>query len=130
MKSDRELLELAAKAAGYRFKWFKVKQWKEMKSKIGTYRYCTGTVEVYGHHHSKPWNPLTDDGDALRLAVKCGICFGSGAVSRRPRVAWWQCGQMNSFDMPEGDGLRRPQNWTEWTRRAIVLAAAAIGEAM
>ena len=68
--TDREMLELAAKAAGFNFRWFKVKQWKNMKGKIGPYRYCTGTVDVYGSHHTKPWSPLTDDGDALRLAVK------------------------------------------------------------
>lgn len=56
--TDRELLELAAKAAGHR---------------------------VIGSHSAKGlaldedsdgyWNPLTDDGDALRLAVKLEFDF-------------------------------------------------------
>ena len=56
MSTDRELLEAAAKAAGMEI-------WTE-----------------YPHHYdearglwlrtSRWWNPLTDDGDALRLAVK------------------------------------------------------------
>lgn len=53
--TDRELLELAAKAAG-------IELWKD----------------VAGNFYTDPkssviWNPLTDDGDALRLAVMLGI---------------------------------------------------------
>lgn len=51
--TDKELLELAAKAAGY-------------------------VIDEDGDRRDKrtnsgaplPWNPLTDDGDALRLAVR------------------------------------------------------------
>ena len=118
MKSDRELLELAAKAAGYRFKWFKVKQWKEMKSKIGPYRYCTGTVEVYGHHHSKPWNPLTDDGDALWLAVKLHMQVSITTESCRAETIPVLGVRINDCDEMAA------------TRRAIVCAAAVVGERM
>lgn len=53
--SDRELLEAAAKAAGYACVW--------------------GVADGPLWWHDDPdtarlWNPLTDDGDALRLAVK------------------------------------------------------------
>jgi hypothetical protein len=51
---DRELLELAAKAAG-----IKTSLHKE-----------TDSLWIDG---PRVWNPLTDDGDALRLAVKLGI---------------------------------------------------------
>lgn len=112
MKSDRELLELAANAAGYRFKWFKVKQWKKMKSRIGQCMYCTGTIEVYGHHHSKPWNPLSDDGDALRLAVKLNLMHGK-VFSRSVAECHEEVSDIYSS-----------------TRRAIVIAAASIGESM
>lgn len=112
MKSDRELLELAAKAAGYSFKWFKVKKWEKMKSGIGQCRCCTGAIEVYGHHHSKPWNPLSDDGDALRLAVKLNIMHGK-VFSRAVAECHEEGGDIYSS-----------------TRRAIVIAAASIGEAM
>lgn len=50
MKSDRELLELAAKAAGYDVTWLKDSQ--------------------FIHDSDDWWDPLTYDGDALRLAVK------------------------------------------------------------
>ena len=54
--TDKELLELSAKAAGYNI-W-----WKTGACKAGEYESAfIGEV---------PWNPLTDDGDALRLAVK------------------------------------------------------------
>lgn len=56
--NDRELLELAAKAAGYAvvFNGDYCPKWKPSAK--------TGRIF---------WNPLTDDGDALRLAVKLSI---------------------------------------------------------
>ena len=59
--TDRELLELAAKAAGIEH---------------GADRFDSGISLTLpdGRHKSMPkWNPLTDDGDALRLAVKVGM---------------------------------------------------------
>ena len=53
MSTDRELLELAAKAAGYDY------------AKHGGYIVVDG---VPGN-----WNPLADDGDALRLALALNI---------------------------------------------------------
>lgn len=53
--TDKELLELAAKAAGYQY------------AKFGGYIVVDG---IPGN-----WNPLTDDGDALRLAVKLKFNF-------------------------------------------------------
>ena len=60
--TDKELLELAAKAAGY----------EDLKKNM------QGFYRVIGEHEDgllcmAEWNPLTDDGDALRLAVKLGI---------------------------------------------------------
>ena len=54
--NDKELLELAAKAAG-----IELFSWSEIAN-----GYKTDTPMEY-------WNPLTDDGDALRLAVKLRI---------------------------------------------------------
>lgn len=72
----------------------------------------------------KIWNPLTDDGDALRLANKLRLCIEFGyCLDDAPIV---MCG------LPEAR-----ESWTEHqhfpdslaeTRRAIVRAAAAIGE--
>lgn len=56
--NERELLEMAAKAAGYEITGFAVgrnkKEWAVLS--CGT-----------------RWNPLQDDGDALRLAVAVGV---------------------------------------------------------
>ena len=59
MNPDRELLELAAKAAGYHI-WAR-----------------DHTYDIW-HPNTEwtTWNPLTDDGDAMRLAVKLYINIG------------------------------------------------------
>ena len=93
--TDRELLELAAKAAGYKKRFV----------------------------HYLGWNPLIDDGDALRLAVKLGIrvcpvtADGRNAYAAHDRLA---------------GGVGEPHNDDPIaaTRRAIVRAAAEIGKDM
>ena len=117
--NDKELLELAAKAAGIKARWFRVKQWDKRRDYPGT-RFFAGIKQVFGTHHAKPWNPLTDDGDALRLAVKLSITpqnYGCGciAVSIDGDV---RCDEMNADDPYAA------------TRRAIVRAAAEIGESL
>jgi hypothetical protein len=116
--TDRELLELAAKAAGV--EWFGY--------------YGDDTVECQyldiGKNDVVPWNPFTDDGDALRLAIKCGIsvlqfpaCIGTG---------WPQNGlpaRLIGFDPPYED-ISSGQDVFAATRRAIVRAAAEIGKGM
>ena len=98
---DKELIELAAKAAGLRVK-------VASNSGIG--------LKVHGNCNW--WNPLTDDGDALRLAVKLEIelWFGNGGLNASGM----------SMDIEEDYG----EDPAAATRRAIVRAAAAIGEAM
>jgi hypothetical protein len=91
--TDRELLELAAKAAGL----------LEM---------AVGDKDI--QRYLLRWNPLTDDGDALRLAVKLDLTVMIGAVRD-------VSGQL-SLDKSEDD--------LEATRRAIVRAAAEIGRNM
>lgn len=107
-QADRELLELAARAAGLGLPGI------EDRDEIGR-QYC----ESLGIWAKRPWgwnwwNPLTDDGDALRLAVKCSItdlaiAVGSYVIHETQR---------------EGDDIYAI------TRRAIVRAAAEIGKAM
>jgi hypothetical protein len=108
-ETDRELLELAAKAEGR------------------TLKYMTQHIE--GREPEEfiaCWNPLTDDGDALRLAVKL-----------RLDVLWAD---------HESSLLITNDSWDKHltvcqkeyftsdpyaaTRRAIVRAAAEIGKAM
>jgi hypothetical protein len=62
--TDREYLLLAAKAAGIEFAW--------NDGQCG-YPAVAGTL-FDGVQWLISWNPLADDGDALRLAVK--LCMG------------------------------------------------------
>lgn len=83
--TDRELLELAAKAIGRE-------------------------LEIIEY-----WDPLNDDGDALRLAVKA--------------LNWPHGG--NAFDNAVADMVavnQLPKDAHSATRRAIVMAAAKIGQ--
>ena len=61
--TDRELLEAAAKAAG-----IETQGWRAHESRPGLYMLPIAETGAY-----VVWNPLVDDGDALRLAVKLGI---------------------------------------------------------
>ena len=88
--TDRELLELAAKAAGI-------------------------AVSFDRARRDWGWNPLDDDGDALRLAVKLRIDL-LHAFDTRTAMA-----ENTSGYAAEG------QDPCAATRRAIVRAAAEIG---
>ena len=104
MTEDRELLELAAKAAGY-----------PCIRPMGDEGF---QVKLDPLHRWFDWNPLTDDGDALRLSVQCKIDVKhyDGYV-----VAW--------FDAFFGTGrIAYNGDPCAATRRAIVLAAAEIGK--
>ena len=102
MSADRELLELAAKAAELHGFW------------------VDAGLNVGSDAAPKIWNPLTDDGDALRLAVKLQIDVTQDGDHV---VAWFDGGYIGTGHIPyEGDPC-------EATRRAIVRAAAEIGKA-
>jgi hypothetical protein len=58
--TDSELIELAAKASRI----------NAVKDLSGVWRNCTRMPPGFNIFDAKPWNPITDDGDALRLAVK------------------------------------------------------------
>lgn len=109
--SDRELLELAAKAAGYQIdQRATFMTWRDSK--------CFALLNVKCGHDL--WNPLADDGDALRLAVKLELIVdthGSHVQVSYP------------FDTPlafEKIG----DDPCAATRLAITRAAAEIGKAM
>ena len=151
MQSDRELLELAAKAAGLHIKGHQV-DYND-----------TFTHLVVGAKFTKQkdkWNPLTDDGDALRLAVKLNMRIDHRTCSNTtypfsviafPQKLEWAPKrtaelQLVSLMMPKGGfigGLaeycdekypKEPDDTTEYldhyaaTRRAVVRAAAEIGK--
>lgn len=119
--NDRELLELAAKAAGYTLKW------GEVFIIGGDEVDCTDMSYVLSGQPDEAdwhWSPLTDDGDALRLAVKMGFVVN----------CWLAAGKTwagHSFVLSECDATEK--HGTDpyaATRRAIVRAAAEIGKGM
>jgi predicted amino acid dehydrogenase len=100
--TDKELLELAAKAAGIEIKW------------------DTPYKAVWDFAQVPNWTPLTDDGDALRLAVILGMnikIVTSGVFVSR-------------FEDEPVIAEKTNDDVYAATRRAITRAAAAIGEAM
>jgi hypothetical protein len=108
--TDRELLELAAKAAGIE----------------GAYlEFWGGTGIAPDDPNGGLWNPLADDGDALRLAVKLGLTVEADANDGD--CAAYHPGHPSSAAVEWG-GMD-PDVRLAATRRAIVRAAAAIGSA-
>lgn len=110
MQSDRELLELAAKAVGIAIQF--------------PYTHGVKGLDIPPRRTDtwENWNPLNDDGDALRLAVKLKIDILHSVISVRA---------IRGFEH-SGAGVRCDRGYDRHTatRRAIVRAAAAIAEAM
>ena len=105
--SDRQLLELAAKAAG-------IEEWL----------LNTQNGNVWDQEKllwRRAWNPIDDDGDALRLAVKLGI--GNQSYSA---LGYSSAG---TETIKKSIVLKHSHNGDPYaaTRRAIVMAAADIG---
>jgi hypothetical protein len=109
MESDRELLELAAKAAGL--------------SIVAAPVWAGALTLTDGN----PWRPLADDGDALRLAVKFRIRLNWGFNHDVVRVDYSSAILLPTLpiyqEVTDGDVFSA-------TRRAIVRAAAEIGKEM
>lgn len=120
--SDRELLELAAKAAGIAV----------VRSRLDDPACQDFLTRGSARNPSQdlgPWNPLADDGDALRLAVKLYIGVRPHGPDhwQQPNVAvaLWDFGDKSGrVTVEHGDDPQRA------ARRAITRAAAAVGEAM
>lgn len=109
---DRELLEFAAKAAGIDL------QWETPFVAIGDFAQFPHNAET-----GDCWDPLTDDGDALRLAVKLGILV-SPNENGKTIAALPTDDDMVNHHMIERHG----DDPYAATRRAIVRAAAEIGK--
>lgn len=116
MKTDKELLELAAKAAGI------TGEWVEDFNPTHDYFYSGSRSGFYfdetGNGDFRVWNPLTDDGDAFRLAVALRLLIDA---DYNDCVAAGCCQLDEVLEPIDNDRLAA-------TRRAIVRAAAAIGE--
>lgn len=110
--TDKELLELAAKAAGLNLDW-------DSYTAMNLHR----PMASFGEANWFAWNPLTDDGDALRLAVKLGMKVYPGeAYPWREEYADWPIQFGCAVDEDE-----EPDPYAA-TRLAVVRAAASIGE--
>ena len=106
--TDRELLALAAKAAGLSVHYGNLPHQRDM------------LFLDDGGEFSPEWNPITDDGDALRLAVKLSITVMPEPEAYPPCiVAVWYAGRLASENITEH------QDRYAAARRAIVRAAAA-----
>lgn len=106
--NDKELLCFAAKAAGYGGCW--IERYPEFK-----------IWDIETEHLIKcPWNPLADDGDALRLAVK--LQFGIFTPKTYKEAEVWPTG------LPRV--VEEDSDHYAATRRAIVRAAAEIGKGL
>ena len=110
MKSDRELLELAAKAAGYDV------------SSDGE----GGLTIPVRRGVCRDWDPLTDGGDAMRLAVELGLVVCVMRSAGFTGIYLPACSIGGKYDEVQHHG----NNANAATRRAIVSAAATIGENM
>lgn len=97
---DRELLELAAKAAGLDAWWSEPFGFMLLRS-----------------DGNRKWSPIENDGDALRLAVK--LCMLQSHTTAHGRFAMF-------YELHLDHGMKP----TDATRRAIVRAAAEIGKQM
>lgn len=110
--NDRELLEFAAKACSVSLQWPQDLGGADFLSPRETTDW-------------QLWNPLKDDGDALRLAVKLRVniehikTLGGDDFG----VNCWPVGRGDCGVSEEGD----LSDYAAITRRAIVRAAAEIG---
>lgn len=95
---------------------------------VGFQRYVHDP-DAYSHEKpSAPWKPLTDDGDALRLAVELKIGFKYHLNAPPEMGLPRECAvSVTDFGKWFAEVDRDKE---KATRRAIVRAAAAIGEAM
>lgn len=115
--TDRELLELAAKAAGIKGEFVRNKAYVHQGMPTGF-----------------EWNPLTDDGDAFRLAVKLRLDiynYGPGAPGPREELTYVDAiNYKGSLYGMASEDIRDEAGALTATRLAIVRAAAEIGKAM
>ena len=113
MRTERELLELAAKAAGYQYSW--------------SDRYSCAEIWRQGDKKKSFWQPHLDDGDSRRLQVALGmdVRFDDEAfpgqvhtVAVEPQSFKLCAASETLGDDPDAA-----------TRRAVLYCAALMGEA-
>ena len=114
--NDRELLDLAAKAAGF------IDDATDQSEAYGLHRGEDGVFYTTDSDGWREWNPITDDGDALRLAAALDMLV---SAHRRSVYA-----QTLNGETPSAYASQGGQDQMANIRRAIVRAAAEIGRSM
>ena len=130
--TDRELLELAAKAAGYKKYYSHYLGRDSFVTYEEAYYSDVKKCQVVGEK-TMNWNPLTDDGDSRRLQVALSIDLRFGVsdnfgpyvhasteVRRGDFIDFYECYQWVSLH-PGGDAA---------ARSAVLEVAASIGQSM
>lgn len=108
--TDRELLLAAAKAIGLDADFYLDEKDKPVE--------CTSKGFLLEYQRGW-WNPLADDGDALRLAVQVGLGISIPLANKRTDVVTFS-GELINVIEAHGDPYAA-------TRRAIVRAVAEMG---
>lgn len=126
IQEQRRLLELAAKAVGF------IDDATDESGAIGLHRGSDDVFYITSSDGWREWNPLTDDGDAFRLAVSLRLSVDHNHTADQQR---WVSADRNGCE-----GCYSPVSCVEdefdeqgrsaATRLAIVRAAAEIGESM
>jgi hypothetical protein len=100
-----------------------------LEAAYAAYRPGENYIRLVNDAGSDYWNPLTDDGDALRLAVKLGFTVGPHLGATYAGVA--PCpDDFEDGKFPIRIAQRHNEDPYAATRRAIVRAAAEIGRSM
>jgi hypothetical protein len=127
MNTDRELLELAATAAGYTDAEFQEFDGMEIRHGFPS---GVWSAKKYEQTNSGYWNPLWDDGDALKLATELNLVLTPGDEECCAEF----CNMGNGeYCINRCEVKVQPDRGIDKQsamRRAIVHAAAEIGRAM
>ena len=120
--TDRELLELAAKAIGCAGAKFEDGEWLELR-----YGY---KIAMWHDDLDDYWNPLESNADAFALAVKLNLHIGIDCESAGVVCVEWDFDQ-GGFALQSVEE-NAPVGGDDYaaTRRAITRAAAEIGRRM
>lgn len=116
--TDREMLELAAKAAGYEFSW--------------SDKYDCAEIWLAGDRKKTFWQPHIDDGDAMRLRGKIGAWITDEGDAVRVEIHRYPESSVvvEVYERDLSGWFASNQSVCEATRLAIVRAAAQIGAQM
>lgn len=114
--NEREMLEMAAKAAGFELRFSP--EWHDVGEP--QIRVNRGRCTDWEY-----WNPLQDDGEALRLAVKLNIEFACFDKEQQTNAGVWTPDSKPFDCMTPYNGDKAAA-----VRRAITRAAAQIGKDM